>query len=132
MEFGNEIGKTLDGVLRRFPNNDLCVDDIIEVYGVKYPVAQELIFALVRRGYIINVDAPYDKKYVNPNDIDLVEKFRITVEGRDYLELHRVFWQRFWFRSIGCPVIVSFITALNAEPIFHLIKSVLRFIYVLR
>lgn len=115
MDFQFELGKTLDSTLRRFPGNNLAPASLINE-GVDYEVALETFFALYSRGYIKNVER---KSYESADKIELDDRFRITVEGRDFIELHQVWWCRFWFRSIVCPVIVSFITALTADKVWH-------------
>ena len=125
-DFFNELGGTLDSTLRLFRQQNLSVEDIISLRNVDYGIASELLFALYRRGFIRNLDF---KNYDKPADIDLNDFFRISIEGLDYLELHRNWWARFWFRSVVCPIVVSFITAINAEPLWNLIKKLARFIY---
>ena len=44
--------------------------------------------------------------------------FCVSSNGLNYLQLRRKWWQRFWVRSIACPVAVSFVTALNADTIW--------------
>ena len=83
------------------------------------------MFALYRRGYINNTNF---KEYTKPVDIDITDVFEISVEGIDYLELHKHWWMRFWFRSLGCPAIIAFITAINAEYLWNSVKTFVRFI----
>ena len=116
MDFQIELGNTLDGTLRLFAKKNLCAEEIIRQCLVDREVAKETLFALYKRGYIASVK---HKIFDDATAIELEDFFRLSVEGRDYIELHRVWWQRFWFRSIVCPVIVSFVTALNAQRIWH-------------
>ncbi|MBR3747054.1 MAG: hypothetical protein IKN27_08865 [Selenomonadaceae bacterium] len=123
MDFQFELGKTLDGTLRLFAKKNLCAEDIINRCAACREVAKETLFALYNRGYIANVDR---KTYESAEKIELADRFRITVEGRDFIELHAKWWTRFWFRSIVCPVIVSFVTALNAVKILNTFKEIWR------
>ena len=116
MDFQFELGKTLDTALRKFSSEELAPAYLINTYGTDYEIALETFFALYKRGYIKSVES---KEYVRAEAVDIGDHFRITVEGRDYIELHAIWWRRFWFRSIICPIIVSFVTALNADRIFH-------------
>ncbi len=116
MDFQIELGDTLNGTLRLFAKKNLCAEEIIRQRLVNREVAKETLFALYKRGYIANVK---QKTFDDAATIELDDFFRLSVEGRDYIELHRVWWRRFWFRSVVCPVIVSFVTALNAQRIWH-------------
>ncbi len=116
MDFQFELGNTLDSTLRKFPNKELASAFLINTYGTDYEVALETFLALYNRGYIKNVKR---KSYESANNIDIGDQFRITVEGRDYIELHKKWWCRFYIRLIVCPIIVSFITALNADRAWH-------------
>ena len=118
MDFQFELGKTLDNTLRNFSDKKLAPAFLINTYATDYEIALEIFFALYKRGYIKNVD---HKEYCRADDIDIGDHFRITVEGRDYIELNVVWWRRFWFRSIVCPIIVSFVTAVNADRVWHFI-----------
>lgn len=115
-EFGKEIGNTLDKVLRHFKIENLCAETVIAEYSVKADVAKEILFALYRREYIRSVE---HKDYKNSDEIALSDNFRIAVEGIDYIELHKRWWQRFWFKSVGCPIVISFVIALGAETVYH-------------
>ena len=123
MDFQFELGNTLDTALRLFQSNELAPSFLINTYATDYEIALETFFALYKRGYIKNVER---KEYNRADDIDIGDHFRITVEGRDYIELHVIWWCRFWFRSIVCPVIVSFIIALNADRMWHFICGAMR------
>lgn len=121
MDFQSELGKTLDSTLRLFPKETLCAEDIISRRVVNREVAKEMLFALYNRGYIANVER---KTYESADKIELADRFRITVEGTDFIELHRAWWARFWFRSIVCPVTVSFVTAVNAVHVWNVLKKI--------
>ena len=108
MDFQFELGDTLDTALRLFQRNELAPSFLINTYATDYEIALETFFALYKRGYIKNVER---KEYNRADDIDIGDHFRITVEGRDYIELHVIWWCRFWFRSIVCPVIVYYVKA---------------------
>ena len=123
MDFQFELGKTLDGTLRLFAKKNLCAENIISRRSVTREVAKETLFALYNRGYIANLER---KTYESAEKIELADRFRITVEGRDFIELHAKWWARFWFRSIVCPVVVSFVTALNAVKILNVFKGIWR------
>lgn len=123
MDFQFELGNTLDKTLRGFEGKEFAPSFLINTRGTDYEVALEIFFALYNRGYIKNVD---HKAYERADDIDVADKFRITVEGRDYIELHCIWYRRFWIRSLLCPVIVSFITALNAAPIWRAFKQIVQ------
>lgn len=123
MDFQFELGKTLDSALRLFAKKNLCAENIISRRSVTREVAKETLFALYNRGYIANLER---KTYESAEKIELADRFRITVEGRDFIELHAKWWARFWFRSIVCPVVVSFVTALNAVKILNVFKGIWR------
>ena len=123
MDFQFELGKTLDSTLRLFAKENLCAENIISRRSVTREVAKETLFALYNRGYIANLER---KTYESAEKIELADRFRITVEGRDFIELHAKWWARFWFRSIVCPVVVSFVTALNAVKILNVFKGIWR------
>ena len=123
MDFQFELGKTLDGTLRLFAKKNLCAENIISRRSVTREVAKETLFALYNRGCIANLER---KTYESAEKIELADRFRITVEGRDFIELHAKWWARFWFRSIVCPVVVSFVTALNAVKILNVFKGIWR------
>ncbi len=123
MDFQFELGKTLDTTLRKFSSKELAPAYLINTYGTDYEIALETFFALYKRGYIKNVES---KEYVRAEVIDIGDHFRITVEGRDYIELHVIWWRRFWFRSIVCPIIVSFVTALSADRVFHFFSGAIQ------
>ena len=122
MDFQFELGDTLDSTLRMFPTKNLCAEDIIRQRCVDREIAKETLFALYKRGYIKSVA---HKDYETSDAIELEDFFRLSVEGRDYMELHVVWWNRFWFRSVLCPLLVSFITALNAQRIWNSFEPVM-------
>ena len=122
LEFGNELGKTLDGVLRDFLERNLSVADLIMKYQIEGELITETMFALYQRGYIAEVQE--NKQYDCYKKIYLDDEFRLTVEGRDYIELHDEYKTRFWLRFVVCPAVVSFITALNADKVWNVIIKV--------
>ena len=127
-DFSTEIGTTLDSYLRLFQNDNLCAEDLISKKAINKEFAEEILFALYRRGHLRNVEW---KEYQSPAEIDIADRFRISIEGVDYLELHKEWWKRFWFRSVVCPLIVSFVTSISANHICHAIKECHAFICVL-
>ena len=111
-DFAVELGKSLTQVLSDFKNKPICADYLIGIRQIEGDTAKECIFALYRRNYVRNVES---KEFDSPSEISLADFFQITVEGINYLELYRKWWRRFWFRSIICPLVVSFLTAVNVN-----------------
>ena len=115
-DFSNELGKTLDKYLRLFPSENYCAANLIEIHSIPLDVAKEILFALYRRDFIQSVDC---KTYKKAADIQLEDFFRISIEGVDYLELHKKWWTRFWFSSLACPAAVSLLTSLLTNLILR-------------
>lgn len=78
-----KLGENLHRNLCFFEVEPLCVEDIIVKNQVEGDIAKEIIFSLQKRGYIKNVD---DKNYNLATDIELGDLFRLTAEGKNYLE----------------------------------------------
>jgi hypothetical protein len=101
----NELGDTLEALLKKFPDDDTVFVEDILVKDMSY--TQELLCALEQRGFVKS----YQERY-SPESIDRFDEYRITVEGRNYLELHRRWWQRYMVKSVYIPMAVAFVTAL--------------------
>ena len=127
MDFQFELGNTLDTTLRKFPDKELCPENIIceEIDG---EVATEIFFALYKRNYIKSVE---HKEFNNAADIELGDFFSLSVEGKDYIELTHRWNVRFFLRFLLCPSVVSFVTAINAAPIWEFIKEYSTLVYTL-
>ena len=69
--------------LQLFESENLYVEDIIVNNQVEGFIAKEIIFSLFQRGFIKNLE---EKLFKTSADIELADCFRLTVEGKHYLE----------------------------------------------
>ena len=79
----NKLGDILYRNLNFFETENLYVEDIIVKNQVEGDIAEEIVFSLYQRGFIKNLE---EKFFNSSADIGLADCFRLTVEGKNYLE----------------------------------------------
>ena len=79
----NKLGENLYRNLQLFETENLYVEDIIVKNQVEGDIAEEIVFGLYQRGFIKNLE---EKFFKTSADIGLADCFRLTVEGKNYLE----------------------------------------------
>ena len=79
----NKLGENLYRNLQFFETENLYVEDIIVKNQVEGDIAEEIVFSLYQRGFIKNLE---EKFFKTSADIGLADCFRLTVEGKNYLE----------------------------------------------
>ena len=79
----NKLGENLYRNLQLFETENLYVEDIIVKNQVEGDIAEEIVFSLYQRGFIKNLE---EKFFKTSADIGLADCFRLTVEGKNYLE----------------------------------------------
>ena len=132
IDYKNELGTILEKVLVAVKESAEPVsrDDVAKMFNVSNRIATDYLQALYNRGYIMdfrgewkNTDNQESKFVANES------RWIISVDGLNYLDLHKYWWTRFWTRSVLCPLIVSLIvssiTAVNAPLIWQAFKSIL-------
>ena len=79
----NKLGDILYRNLQFFETENLYVEDIIIKNQFEGDIAEEIVFSLYQRGFIKNLE---EKFFNSSADIGLADCFRLTVEGKNYLE----------------------------------------------
>ena len=108
VDYVNEIGKSLEKFLEEFKTNDYIYPEQRLEDSLEF--TQDMFFALEKRGFI----TCYGKEINCRDDIELSDKFRITIEGINYLELRSRWWETFLMRTFYIPLFVAAITGLVA------------------
>ena len=83
----NKLGDILYRNLQFFETENLYVEDIIIKNQVEGDIAEEIVFSLYQRGFIKNLE---EKIFKTSADIGLADCFRLTVEGKNYLETVKI------------------------------------------
>lgn len=133
IDYKNELGRVLEKVLVAIKDSAEPVsrDDIAKLFNVSNRIATDYIQALYNRGYIMDFRGDWkDTKNQESKFVVAESRWIISVDGLNYLDLHRYWWTRFWTRSVLCPLIVSLIvsavTSINAPLIWQAIKTMLK------
>ena len=79
----NKLGDILYRNLQFFETENLYVEDIIIKNQIEGDIAEKIVFSLYQRGFIKNLE---EKFFNSSADIGLADCFRLTVEGKNYLE----------------------------------------------
>lgn len=108
MDYVNEIGESLEKFLKEFKECDYIYPE--QKLSKSLEDTQDMFYALIKRGLI----ACPTKEINCRNDIDLADKFRITIEGKNYLELRSRWLTTFYMRNIIIPIVVAAITGFAA------------------
>lgn len=131
IDYKNELGPILHKVLTVIKESTEPVsrDELAKIFNVSNRIATDYIQALYNRGYIMDFRGEW--KNAESKSFPVKEsRWIISVDGLNYLDLHRYWWTRFWTRSVLCPLIVSLvvsaITAVNAPAIWTGIKAILK------
>ena len=121
-ELGNDLTKILIAV-KNSPN--ITLEDLAVKLNISENLVKDYVESLQKRGYINST-----RKFLTDSGESRIVYgtfWKISVDGLNYLDLHRRWYKRFFVRSVLCPLIVSFVTSLvtvsNAENILKFFKS---------
>ena len=124
IDYKNELGPLLIKVLNiiKESSEPISRDELARMMQVSNRIAADYLQALYNRGYIMDARGDWREKETGEKIfIATASRCIISVDGRNYLDLHNYWWTRFWVRSILCPLVVSavvsLVTSLNADAI---------------
>ncbi len=127
LDYNNELGKTITNVLKHMPKepNHISQNDLEKILGLTPRSSYRCLEMLYKRDLIMDPTGDWMDSQTKKPSFYVGADWCISMEGINYLENHASWWRRFWVRSIICPIIVSFITAINANNIWTIISEIL-------
>ena len=122
--FDMELGDTLEGVLKFIKVRSVTIGEFSTFTGIDVVKTAAQFKALRQRGYI----ACYRNALLVEDiseDPTLTDRFKITENGRNYLELQKRIWHRFRLQSIYVPFGVALLTSIlvNAFAIWSKLQT---------
>lgn len=124
IDYKNELGPLLTKILTiiKESKEPISRDELATIMKVSKRIATDYLKSLYNRRYIIDYRGEWKDGETKEEKFEEKEsRWIISVDGLNYLDLHKYWWTRFWTRSVVCPLIVSFvvsaITAVNIDKI---------------
>ena len=126
LDYNNELGKTAMKVLKHIPEepNHISQEDLEKMLGLSKRSSYRYPQMLYKRELIMDSTGDWNDGKTKEEAFYVGADWCISMEGINFLENHTSLWRRFWVRSILCPFVVSFITAINANDIWTIIRGI--------
>ena len=112
-EVDNEIGETLETVLKYFWRKSATIEEFSYVTSIDAPRVASLFNSLRNRNFLACYRNAIELKPGEPPGLS--DRFCITEEGRSYLEVQKRIWKRFRIGSIYVPFGVALLTSIIAN-----------------
>ena len=111
VDYNKELGKDLTNTLKYLKTLDkgITVSDLESAKGISHRLAKDSLETLYNYGYIIDEVGTWKNEKLEPI-FSTKAHWIIGARGINYLDLHNIWWKRFWVRSIVVPIVVSIIT----------------------
>jgi hypothetical protein len=113
VDYTKELGPSLSKLLKELQSaNGFTVTELATSKNISQQIAQDRLETLYSLGYIMDKDGIWvDAKTQQPTFYGK-SHFVASSKGINYLELHAVWWRRFWVRSVLCPFGIALATTL--------------------